>query len=205
MNPAVFASLTLAFAVPAPGPANAAPTTATSPVGDRAGAESTARAIMADPASVNPMAFSQVVQYLWDRGDRRQAAFWYYLWQARTRPWVSVQGGSVTQARGAFSATVGRTINEWVASDTDGWIALSRRAIAYERTMPLSSERPRGVTEAAWLATVEGERTRYAASFEAMVANPRFSRASLEEGRRSNGLYVGPWNDPGAELPDDWQ
>lgn len=202
MNPAIFASLTLAFAVPAPAPASATVTVA---AGNRAGSEASALAIMADPASVNPMAFSQVAQYLWDRGDRRQAAFWYYLWQARTRPWVSVQGGSTAQARGAISATLGRTINEWVASDPDSWMALSRRAIAYERTMPLSSARPRGVTEAAWLETVERERSRYAASFEAMSANPRFSRTSLEESRRSNGLYVGPWSDPGADLPDAWQ
>lgn len=202
MYPAILASLALALAPPAPGPSD---TIATNAPSLRAGSEATARAIMADPASVNPIAFIEVVQYLWARGDRQQATFWYYLWQARTRPWVSVQGGAAGQARGAMSETIGRSINEWAASDYDAWIALTRRAITFERTMPLSPDRPQGVTEEQWLEAVARERNSYAGSFEELVVDPRFSKSNFEAQRRANGLYVGEWRQPGAELPESWR
>lgn len=180
----------LASPVPQTAPANAAP----SP-----------EDVLAHPDSVEPMLYIEVVDALWARGDRAQAAFWYYLWQIRTRPWARRGPPHYAQLRGALMEVRGRPINEWIGSDVDARTDLATRAMAYERTMPLSAERPEGLTAEQWQAAVAAERDSYAAEFREVMAYPQFQPEAQRAARRRNGLPVGPWVSPGAPLPDDWR
>lgn len=167
--------------------------------------EAYVRGVIERPDSVEPMKYIFVVDYLWARGDRAQAAFWYYLWQNRTRPWAKAGPPEVALGRRLMSAEYGATINEWIGSDADARTDLARRAIAYEARLPLSSDRPSSVTAEQWAAIVGAERNSYAREFEAFLADPRFQGETQREARRANGLYVGSWQSPGTPLPDDWR
>jgi len=145
------------------------------------------------------------VQTLWAQGDRAQAAFWYYVWQIRTRPWVEASGsrGPYAQARGALTQTVGPQVNEWVFSDPKALIDLTNRAISYEAKLPLYAGRPADVSEAQWPALVAAERAKWAKDFEEFSGSVKVDEIAAT--RRQNGLRSGPWEKPGKPLPEDWR
>ncbi len=189
---------------------DATPRTTTVAVGQSANDEQqniarAAQGILADPSSAQPMNYIFVVQFLWERGDREQAAFWYYLWQMRTRPWAQAGMPQIAQLRGALTETWGRPVNEWLGSDVDARTALAERAISYERTLPLSPDRPNGVSAERWMELVVTQRQTYEAQFREFLTMPQFHGDAHREARLANGLYVGPWQSPGAPLPDSWR
>lgn len=180
----------------------------------------TADAIIVQPASVNPLAFALVSESLWKRGDRAKAAFWFYLFQARTQPWLV--GGPISEyllkdylgrlldqpqiyaaLRRSYNSRVGDLVNTWAMSDLDALQALAPRVFGYERRIPLYATRNTWVSEEIWLATVEDKRNANEQLFKEALAG--IKPADFYRDRRKRGLYVGPWNDPGAPLPDDWR
>ncbi len=163
-----------------------------------------ARQILADPAAYKPETYVYVTKYLWERGDRQQAAFWHFLFQIRTVPWLRYQP-DLAQFRGGVNASIGAAINEWLGSDYDAWLETTRRAIAYERRMPLSPERPAGVSQPEWNEAIEQGRDGWAADFREITGPSGPTKAGMDAQRRSNGRYVGPLRDPGAPLPADWR
>ncbi|WP_428148947.1 hypothetical protein [Brevundimonas sp.] len=163
-----------------------------------------ARQIMADPASYKPENYVYVTKVLWERGDRQQAAFWHFLFQIRTAPWLPYNP-DLGPFRSGVNASIGARINEWLGSDYDAWLETTRRAMSYERRIPLSPERPAGLSQAEWSAAVERARAGWAADFREITGPTGPTKAALEAQRRSNGRYVGPLQDPGAPLPADWR
>lgn len=164
-----------------------------------------AQRILEHPDSAQPMQYITVVQYLWERGDRAQAAFWYYLWQIRTRPWARADSHSIGPLRGSFTEMWGRPVNEWIGSDPEARTELVKRAISYEATLPVSAERPSGMTVERWDALVISERQAYAAEFDRYILSRPTQADETRTARRENGLYVGPWQEPGSPLPDHWR
>lgn len=163
-----------------------------------------ADAVLADPASYHPIVYIVAVRQLWDRGDRAQAAFWYYMWQARTRPWARADS-QVAQARGALDSVFGPLINQWVQSDREQFFDLVERVLAYEARLPLSNERPVGIALAQWNEIVAQERDRYANGFESAIRQLWPSADAHAQLRAQAGLEVGPWQNPGAPLRDEWR
>jgi hypothetical protein len=176
--------------------------------------------VIAHPDAVNPIAFALVAEGLWARGDRQQAAFWYYLFQSRTLAWMSgaeqstgdllgvmqsMMGEPVTYiaARRALNRRVGAPINAWAFSDLDAVKALALRVFAYEKHMPLYPGRPEGVSEADWAALVAKERAGYEADFHEVFGDT--DAKAYYKNRRDADLYVGPWQAPGKPLPDSWR
>ncbi|MDQ0466949.1 hypothetical protein QO010_004746 [Caulobacter ginsengisoli] len=179
-----------------------------------------ADAIIARPDSVNPLAFALVSESLWERGDRAKAAFWFYLFQARTQPWMS--GGPISEVllrdyvsqlldrsvdyvgvRRYYNQRVGEPVNTWAMSDLDALQVLAARVFSYERRIPLYAERITYASEERWLAQVEAKRVENEQTFKEALAQNK--PADFYEARRKQGLYVGPWKDPGAPLPEDWR
>lgn len=165
---------------------------------------SIARAILADPAAYKPETYVYVTKYLWERGDRQQAAFWHFLFQIRTAPWLA-HDPQLGPFRGGVNSSIGATINDWLGSDFDAWLETTRRAISYERRIPLSPERPAGLSESQWSAEVARARQSWEADFRQITGPGGPTKAQMDAQRRSNGRYVGPLQDPGAPLPANWR
>lgn len=166
--------------------------------------------VLAHPDAVNPVDFIFVVLHLKKRGDMERAAFWYYIWQIRSSAWrddgPNGAMSSVNQMRGIFTEEVGRPINEWAGSDYQRWRGLMLRAASYERKMPLYDGRPDGMSESDWKTRLEKVRAEHdAKSLDAVIPDTPEARARNEAARRQNGLYVGPWKDPGTPLDPSWQ
>lgn len=158
------------------------------------------------PATVastqSPFEIAAVANDQWSRGDRLQAAFWFHVFQIRTLPWAEADPS--TQARRAsINQSLGQTVNEWLASDVEGWLELAERAIAYEAALPLADIRPDALNEADWRAQIERSRAQYAADLRAVFAS--FEPGELDSIRRERGLPVGPLFEPGAPLDPTWR
>lgn len=157
-----------------------------------------------DAAAVhNPFDWIEAIATLWGRGDRLQAAFWYYVFQIRSRPWAEAdrqrtRGSGASALRASISETLGRPINEWLGSDPAAWKETGTAAIAFEKRLSFHAGRPDGVDETAWAAMNQRAREEYEEGFEELWA--QYSFAQLEDIRRGNGLYVGPLRNPGRPL-----
>ena len=147
-----------------------------------------------------PFSWVQPIHTLWARGDRLQAAFWYYVYQLRSRPWADADrnGGGAAALRASVAAGLGREINEWIGSDPAAWRDTGARAIAYEKTLSLYSGRPDGVSQDDWLEANHKARQAYEEGFNQMWAE--YSPSDIEAQRRQRGLYVGPLKNPGQPL-----
>ena len=164
-----------------------------------------AEVVLTHPEAVSPFDYATAVQWLWDHGRRRQAAFWFYVFQARTRPWALADSGGDGAAalRSALNDELGTVINGWVAGDLNEWRAIAERAVAYERRLPLQPERPPGLDATAWARLVERSRAEYAAQMRS--AFDGLTPATFAANRRAAGLPVGPLADAGPPLPDGWR
>lgn len=157
-----------------------------------------------DAAEVaNPFDWIEPIATLWRRGDRLQAAFWYYVFQIRSRPWAVADrqrtGGSGAAAlRGSITEILGRPINEWLGSDPAAWKETGTAAIAFEKRLAFHAGRPDGIDEPTWLAMNRSAREEYEQGFEVLWG--QYSFAQMEDMRRDNGLYVGPLRNPGQPL-----
>lgn len=159
--------------------------------------------ILDDPEVRNPFEWVEAIAQLWQRGDRLQAAFWYYVFQTRSRPWAEADlaqtGGSGAAAlRSSITYALGTPINEWLGSDPATWRDTGARAIAFEKRLPYHAGRPEGIDAATWAQMNETARTSHEAGFDQVWR--QFSFADLEARRRQAGLYVGPLRDPGQPL-----
>jgi hypothetical protein len=166
-------------------------------------AESSAAAdyLFAHPDAVDPMNLIYGIIALMQRGDMERATFWYFIWQTRTRPWMAADS-NIAQLRGALASGIGPVLLEWAGSDYDAMLALWRRAIRYELQFPLYKGRPEGVSEGEWKRMVAKARED---NSEANMLADFPAKADYEEGRRNNGLNVGPWVNPGKPLEDAWR
>lgn len=164
-----------------------------------------AEEVLAHPQAVNPFNYSIAVTWLWQHGRRQQAAFWFYVFQVRTRPWALADkaGADAAPLRSALNDELGTVVNGWIGGDPVAWRNIAERAVAYERRLPLSTERPTGVDISIWRALVERSRIEYAAqlktAFDGLVPE------TFAAERRKAGLSVGPLSEPGPPLPDDWR
>ena len=163
-----------------------------------------ARALLADPSAYPPITYVYVTKYLWARGDRRQAAFWHTLFQIRTAPYLRYDR-DLGPLRGSINQVLGGEVLRWIGSDYAAWEEVTRQAMAYERRAPLNPERPEGVAKREWLAHVAQSRQAWATDFNDTFGPRGPGRRALDSRRRSNGLYVGPLQDPGAALPAEWR
>ncbi|HYE44245.1 MAG TPA: hypothetical protein VEA44_00580 [Caulobacter sp.] len=187
---------------------------------DPAARDQTVDGVIARPESVNPIAFAPVSESLWDRGQRARAAFWLYLFQARTQPWM--QGGPISEMlmEDYFSALLGRpenyfaarrawnqraagVINSWAMSDLDAVVALAGRVFSYESRIPLYPGRNTYVSQEVWDRTVLEKRAENVEGFRSAMA--QLDRETFYAERRKLGKYVGPWQDAGPPLPDEWR
>ena len=187
---------------------------------DQVGRDQAADGIIARPDSVNPLAFALVSESLWDRGQRARAAFWFYLFQARTQPWM--QGGPISDLllTDYFSALLGRpenyfatrrawnqrvagVVNSWANSDLDAVVALAGRVFSYEARIPLYPGRNTYASQALWDQSVVDKRAANVEGFQSSMAG--IDRETFYAERRKQGKYVGPWQEPGPPLPDDWR
>lgn len=164
-----------------------------------------AELVLAHPEAVSPFDYVVAVQWLWSHGRRQQAAFWFYVFQARTRPWAlaDTHGDGAAALRSALNDGLGTTINGWIGSDPVAWRMIAERAVSYERHLPLQAERPPELGASDWRALVERSRAEYAAQLKS--AFDGLSPESLAAGRRQGGLPVGPLKDAGPPLPDAWR
>lgn len=172
---------------------------------DPADAQPSPEAVLARPEAYNPFAYAAVVQQLWAQGRRQQAAFWFYVFQARTRPWALAdkQGDDAAALRSALNEELGGVINPWVASDLTAWRTLAERAVAYERRLPLPAERPEQLDAAAWNRLVDKARADYASQLRAVFDSLTPQTFAMK--RREGGLTVGPWVQPGPPLLESWR
>jgi len=162
-------------------------------------------AVLARPESVDPFEYALVVKALWQGGRRRQAAFWFYVFQERTRPWglADRRGDGAAALRSALDEELGTVVNGWIGSDPAAWRALVEPALAYEKRFPLCRERAPGIDAARWAELVNRSRIEYDQEARAEFAAMR--PAEFAAGRRKAGLYVGALQDPGPDLPQAWR
>lgn len=163
-------------------------------------------AVIARPELVDPSGHIQVIGMLWERGDRLQATFLYYVCQVRFIPWAKLGSPSGEGALfSAIRATVGPEINGWIGSDPLLNRQVLERALSYERKIPLHPDRPDGVDEKTWLRTVEEVRAGAAKEWLGQMPVTPKALKDWAKQRSKNGLPNGPVEHPGAPLPDHWQ
>lgn len=160
-------------------------------------------AALARPETLGPFEIGLLSAALWGEGRRLQGAFWFFVFQARSRPWaeLDVRGAGVTRA--ALNEELGGPINGWIAGDLRLWQDTARRAIDYEARLALPPDRPAGVSVADWTAAVARARREYRAGFEQTLA--RMDADELGAARQRSGLPVGPPADPGPPLDVRWR
>ena len=160
------------------------------------------------PDSVHPFTYAYVAVSLVQKGNRAQGAFWFYVFQSRSRAWVVKDKdlSGLPALRSALNQTIGNSINEWIASDIGAWQDLAERAISYEEKLPLYKGKPDYLSEEQWQDLIMRERTAYkedfTKSFEAILSD---NGEHYLDQRRKNGLYVGSWQKPGEPLPEEWR
>lgn len=170
---------------------------------------STRRAAIDDfltrPQAADPFAYAMLTSALWGEGRRLQAAFWFYVFQVRTRPWADAdrRGDGAAALRASLNDGLGQEINGWLGSDLNAWREVATRAMSYEARLPLPADRPDGVDAAAWTAAVDKARRDYRAGYEKTLG--AMTAEEVARGRRENGLPVGPLKDPGPPLPVGWR
>ncbi|NJC33752.1 hypothetical protein GGR88_001226 [Sphingomonas jejuensis] len=165
----------------------------------------TIAAIEAHPDQADPFQWAIVAAREFERGNRLRATFWFYMFQIRSRPWARADGaGSGAAAlRASLNATLGPTVNAWIAADPAIWQDVATRAIAFEARLPLHPDRPEGMDEAAWRRLVAEQRAAYAA--EARSAFADLEPAEVARARRENGLPSGSLTDQGRPLDESWR
>lgn len=173
-------------------------------LGDAGRLPGAAEYIVGHPGAVHPYYFARVVDDLWRRGNRRQAAFWYYVFQSRSRAWAETDP-NLKDLRGALNDGMGQAINSWAAGDLDAWQEIGARAISYEKKLPFYPGRPGGVSAEQWTAIVAKWRKAYEDGFLSVFPKTEQDRQAYADKRRKKGLYVGPLQNPGEPLPDDWR
>jgi hypothetical protein len=193
---AVIAAALLALAAPVP--STAVQTT------ERAELQSTMERVLAHPEQASPWEMAQASHALWLDGRRLQAAFWFYAFQQRSRPWADLdEGGDGAAAlRASLNATLGETINPWLGSDLAAWREVATRAMSFEARLPIGAA-PDGVSAEDWTAAVTKARSEYRAGYDETLG--KADPAAIARIRRENGLPVGPLDAPGPALPADWR
>ncbi len=163
-------------------------------------------AVIARPELVDPSGHIQVIGMLWERGDRLQATFLYYVCQVRFIPWAKL--GSPSGEGALFSAirtTMGPEINGWIGSDPVLNRQVLQRALIFERRLPLHPDRPEGVDQETWLRTIEEVRASATQEWLGGMPVTPETLKSWAKRRSENGLSNGPVEHPGKPLPDHWQ
>ncbi|SOB86803.1 hypothetical protein SAMN06297144_1913 [Sphingomonas guangdongensis] len=160
--------------------------------------------VLARPEQATPWEMAQASQALWSEGRRLQAAFWFYVFQQRSRAHADVDtgGDGAAAVRASLNAALGEEINPWLGSDVAAWREVATRAMSFEAKLPIGPA-PAGVSAAAWRAAVAKARADYRAGYEATLG--KADPAEIEGTRRENGLPVGPLDQPGPALPAEWR
>lgn len=158
--------------------------------------------IIANLDTISPVNLIHVVDQYWSRGDRLQAAFWFYIWQIRTMPWAELDP-QIAPIRAQMDSQAGAIINGWIASDTDLLLDTMKRAISYEPKLPLVDARPEGLPSAFWLEKVQTSRDLFSAEVTTTLT-PEFF-ATINTARQEQGAPVGPLTDIGTPLPAEWR
>jgi hypothetical protein len=170
-------------------------------------AEQQARAtdyILGHPNVVDPFELVKPISTLLQRGDKLQAAFWFYFWQIRSAPWAKYGPPDGAPAlRGALNATIGPSINAWIGSDPEAMREIVERVTSFERKVPLYPGRPEGVSEADWLKAVQHTRDEYAKGFRDAFPQGARARQKFAAERAKNGLRNGPLESLGAPLREE--
>lgn len=164
--------------------------------------------IFAHPEVVHPFGYIQLADVLWRAGDRERAAFWFYIFQSRTRAWVveDPDPSRYPAARTSLNEEWGKPINEWIGSDVNAWHDLAARAISYEKKFPFYRGKIDSASDSEWQAALIAERHTYEQGFTHVFTKLLADGGkSSGEQRRANGLYVGPWKNPGQPLLDAWR
>ncbi|WP_448949866.1 hypothetical protein [Labrys neptuniae] len=159
---------------------------------------------LAHPEAVHPIFLAFLAEALWQRGDKRQAAFWFYIFQSRSRIWADLDP-EMGQRRSALNDLLGRPINRWAASDLPAWHEIGARAITYEKKIPDFAGKLPGYSAETWAAELAKRRKEYEDGFLQAFPKTAQDRQKIDAKRQQNGLYVGPLLDPGKPLPDDWR
>jgi hypothetical protein len=158
--------------------------------------------VLIHPDAVNPFFWGTCMRVMWERGDHEQSAFWFYVFQNRARPWITVRN-ETTDSMDDLESDYRQVINNWVGCDIASWHEIGRRALSYEKKIPLYAGHPKSVSQAEWLKTVGKLRDQYAESFVSAFAT--LDEKTFYQNRRDQGLYVGPLMLRGAPLPDSWR
>ena len=159
---------------------------------------------VAHPEVINPLYLSVLSLSMWKRGDRAQAAFWFYVFQVRSRAWINADE-SAAPLRASLNKQVGAMINPWIGSDLNAWYDILGRALAYEKKIPLYPNAPAQLTLNQWQAVVAKARQESDAQFEEVFSGLRKDPQAYAATRRENELPVGPLQDPGMALPATWR
>lgn len=161
-----------------------------------------AEVLIASLDQISPLQLVRAVSEYWQRGDKLQASFWYYIWQIRTAPWVGTDP-AFDDARASLNNAIGQTINGWIAADSETWQATARRAVAFEPKLPLWTIHPPEMSPEAWATRVAEHRASYARELDEAFAQT--DAETIRRSRSEAGLPVGPLTDAGQPLPDAWR
>lgn len=160
------------------------------------------------PENVHPFMYAELAAALASQGNLEQGAFWFYLFQSRSGVWVAKDPNQSGYAalKASFNQSIGGVINKWIGSDIKAWNDLAERAISYEEKFPFYKGKVESVSDDEWNKSLTDERKKFKADFTGLFAELLKNDAKDSETmRKNNGLYVGPWQNPGKPLLDNWK
>jgi hypothetical protein len=164
--------------------------------------------IFKHPEVVNPFLYASLSAALIKQGNIEQAAFWFYIFQSRTGAWVAndPDQSASPALKASFNEVLGGPINQWLGSDVNAWHDLAARAISYEKKFPFYKGKIDSVPDQQWQQALLDGRQKYESGFNSAFAQilTDGGKSSYDQ-RKANGLYVGPWQNPGKPLLDEWK
>ncbi|MDQ0466948.1 hypothetical protein QO010_004745 [Caulobacter ginsengisoli] len=157
--------------------------------------------IIAQPDVLPPWHYLKVCTVLWLRGDRQQAAFWFYIFKIRANAWGRYDP-SVEPMVNGFSRDFGQIVDRWIQGDDAVWRDTYARALSYERRIPLYPHPPEGVSAETWQREMADWRQSAQAEQDRAFA---LTEKELAKRRKRDKVKPGPLQNAGAPLPDDWR
>lgn len=162
--------------------------------------------VMNNPVKTSPFTWAQAAAELFQAGFKKNAAFCYYVFQARSLPHVKVDKdpSAGPALRASLKEVIGKPINEWLGQDFNLMYSVGKAAIEFESTLDQTPLKPSHVEAKEWEKTVKNNRNEYKKAFINALGTKE-KREKMTAMRKENDLSVAPLKDLDTPLKSEWE
>ena len=161
--------------------------------------------VLNNPVNTSPFTWAEAAAELFQAGLKKNAAFCYYVFQARSLPHVRVDKdpSAGPALRASLNEVVGRPINTWIGQDMNLMFSVGKAAIEFESKLDQTPLKPSYIETKKWEETVKNARDEYKNGFLNALGNKE-KREKMIDMRKKNGLPVEPLKDLDPAINSEW-